>query len=252
MLPSGACLAGGPAFAQPCAIGGFPHSREGKGAGVPNQPADDDSVGRMQFLLDLRRRGIADVAVLRALDEVPREHFVESRFADCAYADRALPIACGQTISQPYVVAYMTEQLGVRPHHRVLEVGTGSGYQAAVLSRLAHEVVTVERFRTLADAARTRLTTLAYRNVEVRHGDGFAGAPDRAPFDRIIVTAAAEAVPEALVAQLVEGGALLLPLGPHGGTQHLVKLTKSSEAIERDELIAVRFVPLLAGQAREL
>src|SRR5437899_7352620 len=117
----------------------------------------------MQFLLGLRRRGIADPAVLRAMDEVPREHFVESSFLDAAYADRALPIACGQTISQPYVVAYMTEQLGVRPDHRVLEVGTGSGYQAAVLSRLAREVITVERFRTLAEAARTRLETLGYR-----------------------------------------------------------------------------------------
>jgi protein-L-isoaspartate(D-aspartate) O-methyltransferase len=219
---------------------------------VPRQSAEDDGVGRMQFLLDLRRRGVADVAVLRALDEVPREHFVEARFADAAYADQALPIPCGQTISQPYVVAYMTEQLGVQPHHRVLEVGTGSGYQAAVLSRLGREVVTVERYRTLADAARARLAGLGYQNVQVLHGDGFAGVPDRAPFDRIIVTAAAETVPDALLAQLAEGGVLLLPLGPHGGTQHLIKLTKTAEGLEREELIAVRFVPLLAGQAREL
>ena len=216
------------------------------------QPAGDDGVGRMQFLLDLRQRGITDVAVLRALDEVPREHFVESRFADAAYADRALPIACGQTISQPFVVAYMTEQLGVQSEHRVLEVGTGSGYQAAVLSRLAREVVTVERYRTLADMARKRLATLGYRNVEVRVGDGFAGVPEQAPFDRIMVTAAAETVPDVLVNQLAEGGVLLLPLGPHGGTQHLVKLTKTADALERENLIAVRFVPLLAGQAREL
>jgi protein-L-isoaspartate(D-aspartate) O-methyltransferase len=215
-------------------------------------PISDDGVGRMQFLLELRRRGIADVAVLRALDEVPREHFVETRFADAAYADQALPIACGQTISQPYVVAYMTEQLGVRPEHKVLEIGTGSGYQAAVLSRLAREVVSVERYRTLANAARARLAALGYQNVEVIVGDGLAGVSDRAPFDRIIVTAAAEAVPEALVEQLVAGGVMLLPLGPHGGTQHLVKLTKTSEGLEREQLIAVRFVPLLAGQAREL
>jgi protein-L-isoaspartate(D-aspartate) O-methyltransferase len=219
---------------------------------VPKQSAGDDGVGRMQFLLDLRRRGIADVAVLRALDEVPREHFVDVRFDDVAYADQALPIACGQTISQPYVVAYMTEQLAVRPHHRVLEVGTGSGYQSAVLSRLAREVVTLERYRTLADAARARLATLGYQNVTVLHGDGFRGVPDRAPFDRIIVTAAAETVPDALVAQLSEDGVLLLPLGPHGGTQYLVKLTKTAEGLEREELLAVRFVPLLAGQAREL
>src|SRR5215204_2295329 len=114
----------------------------------------------MQFLLMLRRRGITEAAVLRALDEVPREHFVDGDLAGVAYADQALPIACGQTISQPYVVAYMTEQLGVRPHHRVLEVGTGSGYQAAVLSRLAREVYTIERFRTLADTAAVRLETL--------------------------------------------------------------------------------------------
>src|SRR5229473_3954051 len=146
----------------------------------------------MQFMLTLRRRGIADPAVLRAMDEVPREYFVEGQFLDAAYADQALPIACGQTISQPYVVAYMTEQLGVRPDHRVLEVGTGSGYQAAVLSRLAREVITVERFRTLAEAARTRLKDLGYDNVEVLVGDGLAGVPARAPYDRIIVTAAAE------------------------------------------------------------
>lgn len=223
-----------------------------KGTGVPKQPHAEDGVGRMQFLLDLRRRGITDVAVLRALDEVPREHFVDSRFADAAYADRVLPIACGQTINQPYVVAYMTEQLGVQPEHEVLEVGTGSGYQAAVLSRLARHVVTLERYRTLADAARVRLATLGYQNVDVIVGDGFAGVPDRAPFDRIIVTASAETAPDALVAQLAEGGVLLLPLGPHGGAQHLVKLTKIAGSLAREDLIAVRFVPLLTGQAREL
>ena len=171
-------------------------------------------VGRMEFLLTLRRRGIGDQAVLRAMDEVPRERFVEADFADSAYADQALPIACGQTISQPYVVAYMTEQLGVRPQHRVLEIGTGSGYQAAVLSRLAREVVSVERYRTLAEQARERLAALGYDNVEVIVGDGFAGAPERAPFDRIIVTAAAENVPQALLDQLADGGVMVLPLGP--------------------------------------
>ncbi len=138
-------------------------------------------------------------------------------FAAAAYADQAMPIACGQTISQPYVVAYMTEQLAVGPSHRVLEVGTGSGYQAAVLSRLAGEVITVERYRTLADAARGRLTTLGYRNVDVVLGDGLVGLPAHAPFDRIIVTAAAEEIPQALAGQLAEGGMMLLPLGPHGG-----------------------------------
>jgi protein-L-isoaspartate(D-aspartate) O-methyltransferase len=206
----------------------------------------------MQFLLMLRRRGIMDAAVLRALDEVPREHFVEGKFVDAAYADQALPIACGQTISQPYVVAYMTEQLGVRPEHRVLEIGTGSGYQAAILSRLAREVVSVERYRTLAERARMRLETLGYRNAEVRVGDGLAGAADRAPFDRIIVTAAAETVPDALVEQLADGGVMILPLGPHSGNQRLVRLTKSTDGLKREDLIDVRFVPLLPSQAREL
>jgi protein-L-isoaspartate(D-aspartate) O-methyltransferase len=220
--------------------------------GVAKQPAGDDSVGRMQFILALRRRGIGDAAVLRAMDEVPREYFVEKQFTDVSYADRALPIACGQTISQPYVVAYMTEQLGVEPSHRVLEIGTGSGYQAAVLSRLASEVITIERFRTLAEAARARLATLGYRNVEVLTGDGLLGAPERAPFDRIIVTAATETVPEALLEQLAVGGIMMLPLGPQLAPQALVKLTKSAEGVQREELIGVRFVPLLPGQAREL
>jgi protein-L-isoaspartate(D-aspartate) O-methyltransferase len=206
----------------------------------------------MQFMLTLRRRGIGDAAVLRAMDEVPREYFVEGQFLDGAYADRALPIACGQSISQPYVVAYMTEQLGVRAHHRVLEVGTGSGYQAAILSRIAREVVTIERFRTLAEAARTRLETLGYRNVDVRLGDGLAGATDQAPFDCIVITAATETVPQLLIDQLAADGVMVLPLGPHDGPQNLIRLTKSADGIRREELIAVRFVPLLPGQAREL
>jgi protein-L-isoaspartate(D-aspartate) O-methyltransferase len=218
---------------------------------MPEAPPDE-SVGRMEFMLSLRRRGISDQAVLRAMDEVPREHFVMPDFLDQAYGDQALPIACGQTISQPYVVAYMTEQLDVRPPNRVLEVGTGSGYQAAILSRLAREVVSVERYRTLAEAARTRLETLGYRNVEVVVGDGFAGVPSRAPFDRIIVTAAAEDVPQTLVDQLAEGGVMVLPVGPHSGPQQIVKLTKRKGELERSDLLTVRFVPLLPGQAREL
>jgi protein-L-isoaspartate(D-aspartate) O-methyltransferase len=211
-----------------------------------------DSVGRMQFLLALRSRGVADAAVLRAMDEVPRELFVDAKFHEAAYADRALPIACGQTISQPYLVAFMTEQLALRPEHRVLEVGTGSGYQAAVLACLAKEVVSVERYRTLADKARERLKTLGIGNVEIRVGDGFAGVPDRAPYDRIIVTAAAESVPEPLLEQLRTGGVILLPLGAPGGIQRLTKLTKSKDGFAREDLLEVRFVPLLRGQAREL
>ena len=209
-------------------------------------------VERMEFQLALRRRGISDQAVLRAMDEVPREHFVSADFVERAYEDQALPIACGQTISQPYVVAYMTEQLEVGPRHHVLEIGTGSGYQAAVLSRLAHDVISIERYRTLTDTAGERLQTLGFGNVTILAGDGFAGAPAQAPFDRIIVTAAAEEVPEALVAQLAEGGKMVLPLGPREGTQYLAKLTKTAQGVSRQNLIAVRFVPLLPGQAREL
>jgi len=217
---------------------------------VPGENTAD--VERMGFQLALRRRGISDKAVLRAMDEVPREHFVAPEFADSAYADQALPIACGQTISQPYVVGYMTEQLEVAPEHRVLEIGTGSGYQAAVLSRLAQEVISVERFRTLADTARQRLAALGYDNVTVVVGDGLAGMPDRAPYDRIIITAAAEAIPRELLEQLAIGGVMVLPLGPHDGAQRIVKLTKTKDGVEREDLIAVRFVPLLPGKAREL
>jgi protein-L-isoaspartate(D-aspartate) O-methyltransferase len=226
--------------------------RRDQEAAMAKPTVGDDSVGRMQFLLHLRRSGIADAAVLPAMDEVPREHFVEPQFIQSAYADHAMPIACGQTISQPYVVAYMTEALALRPEHRVLEIGTGSGYQAAVLSRIVREVVSIERYRTLAENARRRLSDLGYRNVQVVLGDGLVGAPERAPFDRIIVTAAAETIPQALVDQLADGGIMVLPLGPHAGTQRLVKLTKIQSGIAKDELIAVRFVPLCPGQAQEL
>ena len=218
---------------------------------MPQCP-DPDGIGRMEFMLTLRRRGISDQAVLRAMDEVPREHFVAPDYLESAYGDHALPIACGQTISQPYVVAYMTEQLAVKPEHRVLEVGTGSGYQAAVLSRIARDVVSIERYRTLAEAARSRLATLGYNNVDVVIGDGLLGVPERAPYDRIIVTAAAEDVPQALIDQLNEDGIMLLPLGPQQGTQEIVKLTKTDKGIRREHLIGVRFVPLLPGRAREL
>lgn len=216
------------------------------------KPAPDD-VERMEFQLSLRRRGISDQGVLRAMEEVPRENFVSPGFVESAYADQALPIECGQTISQPFVVAYMTEKLEVGPDNRVLEIGTGSGYQAAVLSRLAREVVSIERYRTLADAAREKLKALGYGNVTIRVGDGMAGAPDLAPFDRIMVTAAAEDIPQALLAQLAEDGKMVLPVGPRHDAQYLVKLTKRpGGGLTREELIAVRFVPLLSGQAREL
>jgi protein-L-isoaspartate(D-aspartate) O-methyltransferase len=206
----------------------------------------------MQFLLALRRRGVSDQGVLRAMEEVPRDQFVPAEFAEEAYADHALPIACGQTISQPFVVAYMTEQLALRPHHRVLEIGTGSGYQAAVLSRLVRQVVTIERYRTLSDTARGRFAELGYTNIEAVLGDGLEGVPARAPYDRILVTAAAEDVPPALIEQLAVDGLLLAPLGPEKGPQHVTKVTKSETGTRRDQLLAVRFVPLLAGKALEL
>src|SRR5213592_487230 len=172
---------------------------------------------KMMFQLALRRRGISDQAVLRAMEEVPREVFVAAGDRGHAYRDSALGIACGQTISQPFVVAYMTEQLQLRKDHKVLEIGTGSGYQAAVLSRLCAHVLTVERYRTLADTARDRLEALGYFNIEVMYGDG----------DRIIVTAAMEQIPEKLLERLVPRGILIAPVGPHHGTQTLVRMTRT-------------------------
>jgi len=207
---------------------------------------------KLNFQLTLRRRGISDQAVLRALEEVPRDLFVDPRDRDVAYADTALGIACGQTISQPYVVAYMTEQLRLHPRHRVLEVGTGSGYQAAVLSRLCRDVVTVERYRTLADAARRRFASLGYSNIEVVLGDGYAVVQTLGTFDRIIVTAAMDEIPDALTERLEPGGILIAPVGPQDGAQQLVRLRKTEEGIARDDLIPVRFVPALKGIAKEL
>ena len=212
----------------------------------------DRNVGRLKFVLDLRRRGIMDAAVLRAMEEVPRDRFVMQAHKSLAYQDRALPIACGQVISQPFLVAYMTEQLQVQSQHHVLEVGTGSGYQAAILSRLAAKVTSIERYRTLAQSARMRLKALNYDNIELIIEDGMAGAPDRAPFDRIIVTAAAVAVPPALIDQLTTGGIMVLPLGPHDEHQKLVKVVRTEPGIACTELIDVRFVRLLPGLAQEL
>jgi protein-L-isoaspartate(D-aspartate) O-methyltransferase len=206
----------------------------------------------MNFQLLLRRRGIVDHAVLKAMDDVPREEFVEAGTRDEAYADAALPIACGQTISQPFVVAYMTEQLRLRPHHRVLEIGTGSGYQAAVLSHLAAEVVTVERFRTLADRARLRLRRLARDNVEVLTADGFDLPDDLTNFDRIIVTAAMEEVPDELKDRLAKDGILIAPVGPQEGIQVLTRIQRTADSFASEELLEVRFVPALKGIAKHL
>ncbi len=208
---------------------------------------------RMEFLLQLRKRGIQDTRVLRALETVPRERFVEAGQQDLAFADQALPICCGQTISQPYVVAAMTEALELGPHHRVLEIGTGSGYQAAILGRLAWEVVTIERSRTLGETARARLAALGLSNVTVIVGDGTKGDPERAPFDRIIVTAATPQIPAPLLDQLAPDGILIAPVGPTGGVQQLMRLHKKEDSsFEERTLMAVRFVPLIPGQAASL
>lgn len=206
----------------------------------------------MAFQLTLRRRGISDQAILRAMEEIPREAFVEAGDEWQAYRDAALPIACGQTISQPFVVAYMTEQLQLKSYHRVLEIGTGSGYQAAVLSRLARDVVTLERFRSLAERARSRLERLGCNNVDVQIGDGFDVADAVGLFDRIIVTAAMDTVPENLLRHLEPEGLLIVPVGPRSGSQTLVRLHRTDEGVDRTDLIAVRFVPALPGVAREM
>jgi protein-L-isoaspartate(D-aspartate) O-methyltransferase len=206
----------------------------------------------MMFQLTLRRRGISDQAVLRALEDVPREAFVDEADRADAYRDSALGIACGQTISQPFVVAYMTEQLNLQKHHRVLEIGTGSGYQAAVLARLAGKVLTVERFRTLADTARHRLEKLGFDNVEVMVGDGLDLPANLGPFDRIIVTAAMVEIPENLTNRLEMNGILIAPVGPHHGVQTLVRVVRTPTGLERKQLVDVRFVPALPGIAREL
>jgi len=215
-------------------------------------PTQQSPPEKMMFQLTLRRRGISDQAVLRALEEVPREAFVaESDRAD-AYRDSALGIACGQTISQPFVVAYMTEQLQLQKHHRMLEIGTGSGYQAAILSKLTKQVLTVERFRTLADAARRRLEKMGFNNVEVMLADGLDLPPNIGTFDRIMVTAAMVQIPDSLIERLGTNGILIAPVGPHHGVQTLVRIVKTATGIERKELVDVRFVPALPGIAREL
>jgi len=213
---------------------------------TPNPPE------KMMFQLNLRRRGISDQTVLRVMEEIPREIFVEPTDRGDAYRDSALGIACGQTISQPFVVAYITEQLDLQKHHRVLEIGTGSGYQAAILSRLTSHVLTIERYRTLADAARARLEQVGCHNVEVMLGDGFDVPASVGNFDRIIVTAAMPQIPETLTQRLGPGGILIAPVGPHQGIQTLVRLTSTETGFKRRELVDVRFVPALPGIAREL
>lgn len=206
---------------------------------------------------ELRHEGVRDERVLAAIEAVPRELFVDSPFAHAAYDNSALPIACGQTISQPYVVAYMTEALEVGQSMRVLEVGTGSGYQAAVLSLLCRRVYTIERHKPLLDEAERRFRMLKLENVVARVGDGHRGWPEQAPFDRILVTAAAPQVPPVLLDQLAIGGMLIAPVGPavqpgpFGGSesicQLLTKIIRSETGFREEKLIPVVFVPMIEG-----
>jgi len=193
----------------------------------------------------LRSRGIRDERVLAAMGEVPRHLFVPPENQAAAYADTPLPIGHGQTISQPYIVGFMTEALQVEPSHKVLEIGTGSGYQAAILGKLAGEVYTIELVPDLAERARAALAEQGFDNVHVRAGDGYQGWPEHAPFDRIMVTAAPEEVPQALVDQLAPGGRMVVPVGPQFGDQELRILTKTPDGVMTERSLPVRFVPMI-------
>ena len=203
---------------------------------------------KIRLLMNLRKFGITDTRTLGAIEQVPREQFVEEAFRDRAYEDNALPIAMEQTISMPSIVAMMTQMLDVQPRHCVLEIGTGSGYQAAVLSKLARRVHTIERHRPLAELAQSRFKAMKMHNIDSHVGDGSKGWPHAAPYERIIVTAAADEIPQALLAQLTIGGVMIIPVGPHVADQHLLKLTRMAEdAVKKEVLAPVRFVPLVGG-----
>jgi protein-L-isoaspartate(D-aspartate) O-methyltransferase len=209
--------------------------------------ASDNSTfsDRISLVMSLRRQGIHDIDVLSAMELVPREMFVEPAFVDQAYYDMALPIACGQTISQPYVVAFMTEQLMVGKGDKVLEIGTGSGYQAAVLSHLARRVFSIELHKDLQLQAQERFRQLGLDNIHTRCGDGNEGWPEQAPFDRIIVTAAAAEVPHALLEQLAVGGRLVIPVGDTRDTQVITVIERTDRGYEQERTLPVRFVPLV-------
>ena len=219
----------------------------------PDQtPPDADPRERiMRFIYALRARGVTNTAVLRAMERIDRGAFVKGVFAERAYEDMPLPIACGQTISQPSVVALMTEALDVTPRDKVLEVGTGSGYQAAILSVLARRVYTVERHRRLVAEARLAFDKLGLVNITAMSGDGSFGLPEQAPFDRIIVTAAAEDPPGTLMEQLRVGGIMVVPVGQSDAVQTLVKVRRLEKGFDYEELRPVRFVPLIEGLAAD-
>jgi len=211
----------------------------------------DSPEQKMQFLFALRSKGVRDKRTLEAMEAIDRGPFVRGIFTNRAYEDMPLPIACGQTISQPSVVGLMTQALDVQPRDKVLEVGTGSGYQAAILSQLARRVYTVERHRRLVTEARAIFDELNLTNITAMIGDGSHGLPDQAPFDRIIVTAAAEDPPGPLLAQLRVGGIMVVPVGQSDAVQSLIKVVRTETGFEYDELRPVRFVPLLEGLGQE-
>ena len=207
---------------------------------------------KMQFLFALRSKGVTDARVLTAMERIDRGPFIRGYFAERAYEDMPLPIACGQTISQPSVVGLMTQALKVTSRDTVLEVGTGSGYQAAILSQLARRVYTVDRHKRLVREASEVFRRLDLTNITALAADGSFGLPDQAPFDRIIVTAAAEDPPGPLLAQLKIGGIMVLPVGQSDAVQRLIRVTRSNSGFDYDELRPVRFVPLVEGLGRDV
>ncbi len=210
-----------------------------------------DAEAKMQFVFALRSKGVTDKRVLQAMEEVDRGLFIKGIFSERAYEDTPLPIACGQTISQPSVVALMTQALEVTPRDKVLEVGTGSGYQAAILAKLARRVYTVDRHRRLVREAKAVFEALDLHTITTIVDDGSHGLPDQAPFDRIIVTAAAEDPPGPLLAQLKIGGIMVVPVGQSDAVQSLIRVRKTENGLDYDELRTVRFVPLLEGLGRD-
>lgn len=218
---------------------------------MTDDASDDAAERKMRFLFALRSKGVTDSRVLTAMERIDRGRFVRGHFAARAYDDMPLPIACGQTISQPSVVGLMTQALRVKQRDKVLEVGTGSGYQAAVLSALARRVYTVDRHKRLVREANALFQEMNHTNITAVVGDGSFGLPDQAPFDRILVTAAAEDPPGPLLAQLKIGGIMVLPVGQSDTVQSLIRVTRTETGLDYDELLPVRFVPLVAGLGRE-
>ena len=206
-----------------------------------------DAERKMQFLYALRSKGVTNTAVMTAMERIDRGDFIRGVFSERAYEDVPLPISCGQTISQPSVVGFMTQALMVSPRDKVLEVGTGSGYQAAILSQLARRVYTVDRHRPLIKDARALFEALDLGNIIAFTADGSFGLPDHAPFDRIVVTAAAEDPPGPLLAQLKTGGIMVVPVGQSDAVQSLIRVTKTETGFDYEELRSVRFVPLVEG-----